>query len=136
MLIARSNQVEIGKLKRSLHNKFAMKELEQARHILGMRIERNRTTKILFLSQSDYIHKVLKCFNMDNAKPVSTPLLMIIRLSDRDCPSTEEERKLNGKIPYTSAVGSIMYAIVATRPDLAYVVRVVSWYMSNLGRKH
>ena len=136
MLIARSNQVEIGKLKRSLHNKFAMKELGQARHILGMRIERNRTTKILFLSQSDYIHKVLKRFNMDNAKPVSTPLLMIIRLSDRDCPSTEEERKLNRKIPYSSAVGSIMYAIVATRPDLAYVVGVVSWYMSNLGRKH
>ena len=36
MLIAGSNQVEIGKLKQSLHNKFAMKELRQARHILGM----------------------------------------------------------------------------------------------------
>ena len=47
MLIARSNQAEIGKLKWSLHDKFAMKELRQARHILGMRIERNRTTKTL-----------------------------------------------------------------------------------------
>ena len=47
MLIAGSNQAEIGKLKGNLHDNFAMKELRQARHILGMWIERNRTTKTL-----------------------------------------------------------------------------------------
>ena len=114
MLIARSNQAEIGKLKRSLHDKFAMKELGQARHILGMRIEQNRTSKTLWLSQSDYIHKVLKRFNMDNAKPSSTPRPTTIRLSDRDSPSTEEEWKLNGKIPYASTIQSIMYAMSQT----------------------
>ena len=50
MLIVGSNQIEISKLKRSLHEKFAMKELGQAQHILGMRIERNQTTKTLRLS--------------------------------------------------------------------------------------
>ena len=113
-----------------------MKELGQARHILGMRIEQNRTSKILWLSQSDYIHKVLKCFNMDNGKPTSTPLLMTIRLSDRELPSRKEEKKLNAKIPYASAVGNIMYAMLVTRLDLPYVVGVVSRYMSNPGRKH
>ena len=127
---------KIRKLKQSLHDKFAMKELGQARHILGMRIERNRKSKTLWLSQSDYIHKVLKRFNIENAKSVSTPLPTTIRLSDKDSPSTEEERKLNGKIPYSSVVGSIMYAMVVTRPDLAYVVGVVSLYMSNTGQKH
>ena len=48
----------------------------------------------------------------------------------------DKERELNGKIPYASAIGSIMYAMVVTRPDLAYVVGVVSRYMSNPGRKH
>ena len=114
MLIPGSNQAEIGKLKQSLHDKFMMKELEQSRHILGMRIERNRTSKTLWLSQSDYIHKVLKRFNMDNAKPTSTLLSTIIQLSDRDSPSTQEERKLNGKIPYASTLRSIMYGMVAT----------------------
>ena len=61
---------------------------------------------------------------------------MSIQLSDRDSPSTDEEKELNGKIPYALAVGSIMYAMVATRPDLAYVVGVVSRYMSNPGKKH
>ena len=56
----RSDQVEIRRLKRSLHDKFAMKELGQARQILVMRIEQNQMTKTLQLSQSDYILKVLK----------------------------------------------------------------------------
>ena len=50
-----SNQTEIGRLKRSLHDKFSMKELKQAQHILGMRIKQNRMTKTIRLSQSDYI---------------------------------------------------------------------------------
>lgn len=40
------------------------------------------------------------------------------------------------KIPYTSAIGSLIYAIVCTRPDIAHVVKVVSRFMSNLRRKH
>ena len=87
MLIAGRNQAENGELKQSLHDKFAMKELEHDRHILGMRIEQNQMTKTLFLSQSDYIQKVLKRFNMDNVKPSPNPLPMTIRLSDRDSPS-------------------------------------------------
>ena len=75
-------------------------------------------------------------FNMENAKLAPTPLLTSIRLSDRDSPSTDKERELNGKMPYASAVGSIMYAMVATQPNLAYVVGVVSRYMSNPGKKH
>ena len=49
-----------------------------------MRIEGNRTSKTLWLSQSDYIEKMLKHFNMNNAKPAPTPLLTTIRLLDRD----------------------------------------------------
>ena len=61
---------------------------------------------------------------------------MSIRLLDKDSPSTDKERELNGKMAYASAIGSIMYAMVATRHDLAYVVGVVRQYMSNLERKH
>ena len=50
MLIVGRNQAEIGKLKWSIHDKFSMKELRQARHILGIWIEQNRTTKTLWLS--------------------------------------------------------------------------------------
>ena len=101
-----------------------------------MTIERNRMTKTLWLSQSDYIRHVLRRFNMKNAKPAPTPLLTSFRLSNRDSPSTNEERDLNGKKPFASIVGSIMYAMVVNRPNLAYVLGVGSRYMSTLGQKH
>ena len=40
------------------------------------------------------------------------------------------------KVPYASAVGSLMYAMVCTRPDIAQAVVVVSWFMSNPGKDH
>ena len=73
---------------------------------------------------------------MKNTKPTPTPLPMSIQLSDRDSPSTNKERELNGKIPYASTVGSIIYAMVVTQHDLAYVVGVASRYISNPGWKH
>jgi hypothetical protein len=39
-------------------------------------------------------------------------------------------------VPYASAVGTLMYAIICTRPDIAHVVGVLSRYMSKLGKEH
>ena len=103
--------------------------------ILGMRIKRNRMMKTLRLSQSDYI-QVLRWFNMENAKQTSTPLLMSTWLTDMDSPSIDKKRELNGKIPYASTIGSIMYVMATTQPDLALAVMVVNWYMSHPRRKH
>ena len=67
---------------------------------------------------------------MENAKPARTALAMSIRTTDKDSPSTGAEREQMKGIPYASAVGSLMCAMVATRPDLAYAVGVVSRYMA------
>jgi hypothetical protein len=40
------------------------------------------------------------------------------------------------RVPYSSAVGSIIYAMVCTRPDISHAVNVVSHYMANLGKVH
>ncbi|KAH9317353.1 hypothetical protein KI387_019122, partial [Taxus chinensis] len=79
----------------------------------------------------DYIYKVLERFNMQNVKPVSTPMAGHFKLSKDQCPSSQEEVKYMTRVPYASAVGSLMYAMVCTRPDIAQVVGVVSRYMAN-----
>ena len=63
-----------------------MKDLGSARHILGMKISRNRDKRQLFLSKTDYIGRVLERFNMQLAKSASTPLPIKLRLFERDCP--------------------------------------------------
>ena len=95
-----------------------MKDLGAAKQILGMRIIRNKANGTLKLSQSEYVKKVLSKFNMNEAKPVSTPLGSHFKLSKEQSPKTEEERDHMNKVPYASTIGSLMYVMVCTRPTL------------------
>ncbi|GJR20718.1 putative RNA-directed DNA polymerase [Tanacetum coccineum] len=110
MLIVGKNIGRIAQLKRDLSKSFSMKDLGPAKQIIGIRIFRDRGTKKLHISQEHYIEKVLCRFNMDKAK---------VNIKKMD------------KVPYASAVGSLMYAMVCTRLDLAHVVGVVSRFLSN-----
>jgi hypothetical protein len=73
---------------------------------------------------------------MHNEKPVSTPLSKHFKLTKKMCPKTQEEIEYMFRVPYLSAVGSLMHAMVCTRPDSAHVVGVVSRYIKNLGEVH
>ena len=73
---------------------------------------------------------------MESAKPLSTPLSMHVKLSKDECPKSDHEKEFMSKILYQSAVGSLMYAMVATRPNIAFAVGAVSKFLSNLGKKH
>ncbi|KAA0062649.1 gag/pol protein [Cucumis melo var. makuwa] len=59
-----------------------------------------------------------------------------IHLSKEQCPKTPQEVEDMRKISYASAVGSLMYAMLCTRPNICYSVGMVSRYQSNLGRDH
>ena len=101
-----------------------------------MRIIRDNANGILKLSQSKYVKKVLNRFNMNKAKPVSTPLGSHFKLSKEQSPKTEEEMDYMSKVSYASAIGSLMYAMVCTRPNIAHAVGVVSRFMSRPGKQH
>ena len=122
MLIVGKNVSRIAELKKKLSKSFAMKYLGPAEQILGMRIERDRSSNKLYLSQEKYIEKVLRKFRMDNAKAMSCPLAAHFKLSTKQCPTTDEKKKEMWSVPYASAVGSLMYAMVCTRPDIAHAV--------------
>ncbi|CAH9096877.1 unnamed protein product [Cuscuta epithymum] len=136
MLIASPDMSLVNKLKSQLSNEFEMKDLGAAKKILGMEIHRDRQAGKLYLSQKKYIEKMLNRFNMSNCKSVSTPLGAHFKLSSDSCPKTDADLIYMKNVPYSSAVGSLMYAMVCTRPDLAYAVSVVSRYMHNPGKEH
>ncbi|KAL0460526.1 UNVERIFIED_CONTAM: Retrovirus-related Pol polyprotein from transposon TNT 1-94 [Sesamum latifolium] len=69
---------------------------------------------------------------MSKTKPVSTPLANHFKLSSEQCPKIDREIEDMAKVPYASAVGCLMYAMVCTRPDLAHAVSQVCKYMSKL----
>jgi len=59
-----------------------------------------------------------------------------MRFSDKQCPSSHEERKHMSKVSYASTTGSIMYAVICTRPDVSHALSVASRYQNNLGESH
>ncbi|KAJ9547304.1 hypothetical protein OSB04_019847, partial [Centaurea solstitialis] len=107
---------------------FAMKDLGEATYILGIRIYRDRTKRLIGLSQSTYADKVLKKFNMENSKKGSLPIHQGIKLCRAQCPVTRDQVDKMSRVPYASAIGSIMYAMTCTRPDVSYALSMVSRY--------
>jgi ATP-binding cassette subfamily B (MDR/TAP) protein 1 len=73
---------------------------------------------------------------MHDAKPISPPIAPHFKFSAEQCASSDEDIEYMSKVPYCSVVGSLMYAIVCSRPDLSYGMSLVSRYMSNSGKEH
>ncbi|KAE8669377.1 putative LRR receptor-like serine/threonine-protein kinase [Hibiscus syriacus] len=107
------NKDHIEELKAQLAREFEIKDLGSANKILGMQIHRDR-----------------------NCKPISIPVPINFKLSSSMSPSSEEERMEMSRVSYASAVGSLMFAIICTRPNIAQAVGVVSLYMENPGKEH
>ncbi|KAJ9553525.1 hypothetical protein OSB04_017570 [Centaurea solstitialis] len=115
---------------------FQMKDLGEATYILGIKIYRNRSKRLIGLSQSTYIDKILKRFRMDESKKGYIPMQHGIVLSKTQCPVSSQDQDKMKSVPYASAIGSIMYAMLCTRPDVAYSVSVTSRYQQNPGEPH
>ena len=136
MLVVGPNKDRIQELKAQLAREFDMKDLGPANKILGMQIHRDRRDRKVWLSQKNYLLKVLRRFNMQDCKPISTPLSVGYKLSSSMCPSNEAQRMEMSRVPYASAVGSLMYAMICTRPDIAHAIGMVSRFMANPGQEH
>ncbi|CAA0842075.1 cysteine-rich RLK (RECEPTOR-like protein kinase) 8 [Striga hermonthica] len=91
---------------------------------------------VLFLKQISYVEKILSKFSMSSAKSVNIPFAAHIVLSKDQSPKTDSEIDLVKNVPYSNAIGSVMYLMVSTRPDIAYAVSCLSRYMSNPGMPH
>nr|KYP50016.1 Retrovirus-related Pol polyprotein from transposon TNT 1-94 [Cajanus cajan] len=136
MLIVAKSNTNIDAFKAMLSSEFRMKDLGATKKISGMKIWRDRNIGLLYVSQKKYIEKLLQSFQMENSKPVSTPLAAHFKFDANTLPSTDEEKEYMNEVPYSSAIGNLMYVMVCTRPDLDHAMSVVSRFMSNHGKAH
>ncbi|GJW52938.1 retrotransposon protein, putative, ty1-copia subclass [Tanacetum coccineum] len=97
-----------------LLHKLTIMNKSKAAYILGIKIYRDRSRRLIGLCQSAYIEKILKRFHMENSKRGSIPMQDKLRLSKSQGASTPAELKRMQSVPYASAVGSIMYAVIFT----------------------
>ena len=119
-----------------LGNCFSMKDLGEAAFILGIKIHRDRSRRLIGLSQSAYIDKILRRFKIENSKKGFVPMVSGTILSRSQGPTDFHDREKMKEIPYASAVGSIMYAMLCTRPDVSYALSMTSRFQQNPGYSH
>jgi hypothetical protein len=108
-------------IKQQLKERFKMKDLGRVKRFLGIEVDENYN-----ISQTSYIKAILRRFRMENAKSATSPMDPNVRLDNPHC----EDREANKKL-YLSMVGSLMYAALGTRPDLAFCVTSLSRYNSR-----
>ena len=99
-----------------------MKDLGKAAYILGIKIYRDRSRRLIGLSQSTYLDKVLKKFKMDQSKKGFLRVLQGVKLSHTQSPTTTKDRERMKVIPYGSSKGSIMHAMMCTRLDVCLAI--------------
>ncbi|KAL5823734.1 hypothetical protein ACOSQ4_021634 [Xanthoceras sorbifolium] len=136
ILLATNDKGLLHEVKQFLSENFDMKDMGEASYVIGIKIRRDRFQGILGLSQETYINKVLERFRMKDCSPSVAPIVKGDRFNLNQCPKNDLEREQMKNIPYASAVGSLMYAQVCTRPDIAFVVGMLGRYQSNPGLDH
>ena len=133
LLITGPTLTDIDWIRNLLHEEFEMTDLGPLTVFLGMEIRRNRPLRLLHLSQQRYIQIILERFGMSSAAVVSTPADPHVRLTASPPNIVNEE--INRQ-RYQAAVGSLMYAMIGTRPDISFAVSAVSQYSKNPGAAH
>ncbi len=107
-----------------------MKDLGDARTMLGIEISRDRANKKLFIGQSEYSQSILERFAMQNSKTVVTPM----EKSFSELSQLPSKPAVN--VPYRQAIGSLMWLMIGSRPDLAYAIGKLSQHSESPTEYH
>ncbi|SJL14967.1 uncharacterized protein ARMOST_18444 [Armillaria ostoyae] len=119
-----------------LKKHFKLRDLGPTSYLLGVEIQRDRSSRTLTICQRQYILNVLERARMSDCNSVSTPLDPHLKLSSSMSPTTPEEWKTMRHVPYLQILGAVAYLAIVTCPDIAFAVSVLSRFSKNPGTQH
>jgi hypothetical protein len=134
LLIVSQKISDVVAVKTALSKKFSMTDLSECSYYLGMTIRRDRANRLIYLGQRAYVEKVLKDHDLWSsvktaAVPMNSGTKLVPAASGYQASDTLRTR-------YQRAIGSLMYVMMGTRPDIAFAVSVVSRFASNPDNTH
>ena len=135
LLLATKTMRQISWLKKMLSDRFEMKDLGEAKVCLGLEITTDRKAKKLFLTQESYMQKIVEKFGMSDCKPFATPIDEPKSSKERLELVSEDDENAVG-VPYREAIGSLMYLMIGSRPNIAFAVGKVARFCESPETKH
>ena len=134
--IAAKSLNEIDEFKHDIRKHVEITDLGELHWLLGIEVTRNRDERTISLCQRPYIESIVCHFGLDELRPISNPMEPSTKLHSGQSPSTGTEYAAMWHIPYHKAISSLMYASLATHPDISYAVATVSHFSNNPGMHH
>ena len=131
-----SSEELIEQYKQKFHAHYALTDLGPLHWLLGIKVTRDRAACTISLSQTTYINSILSWFNLSDAHPYQVPMTPSLTLSRHDAPSNATEAAHMRKVPYREAISSLMYASIATRPNITFTISTLSQFLENPGEVH
>ncbi len=107
LILVCNGQNKLLQIKEDLSQKFEMKDLGELHFLLGMEVERDQDEQLLHINQIKYLKEILKCFGMEECKPIGVPFDPKVKLQ-RNANGNDESKGF----PYQQAVESLMYAML------------------------
>ncbi|ESK88080.1 gag-pol polyprotein, partial [Moniliophthora roreri MCA 2997] len=134
-LFASSKSI-LDEFKSNLSKHVVISDKGEISQLLGMTVTQDRAAHTISFNQFLYIDSIVEHFGLGSACPSPTPIAHGTKLSKTQSPTTLEEQSTMTKVPYQSAVGSIMHATVMTRLDFSHAYQHVAQFMQNPGEAH
>lgn len=131
LILITESPESMNELKAALKERYKMKDMGELSYILGISVIQDKEKNCVILQEKHYIEAILRKYGMDNANPVATPADANVKLRKSDGVSKPVHQHI-----YQSMVGSLLYAAMATRPDIAQAVSAVSKFNANLDASH
>ena len=135
-MVTGNNVKLIRRFKEDMNSKYRLTDLGAVNWLLGIKITRDFVNKTISLSQHAYIDAIITRFNFNDLKPSSIPIDPSAPLSKSQSPTKLEDIAKMRNVPYREAVGSLMYAAMGTRPDIAFATSTVAQFNDNPGWTH
>jgi len=128
LLICSSNQYKINEVKKSLLNRFSMKDLGQVKGYIGIEIKYDVSKHEMNSSQKKYIKPLCSKYKLDDSKLYKTPMETNLKI--------EQAKEIDESIKYRNLIGELLYISSGTRPDIAYSVNYLSRFKNCFDKTH
>jgi hypothetical protein len=129
MLIFTESIDILTSFKRELSNTSPISDLSEACWILNMEIICDQNDQTISISQERYVETILECHGMSECHPVTTPMVARLKLQKLDEAETDTSK-------YQKQLGSLMYAMLGTHPELAHPIAILSQHSTAPGLSH
>lgn len=126
----------IHTFKQEIGLRFKITDLGPISWLLGMKVVCDRKAQTITLSQELFVKTILAKYNFTKAKPAAVPMDPTVQYSRDQSPTNTEQSAQMKRVPFWSALGSLMYLAVGTRPDIAFAVSMLAQFSENPGWAH